>query len=160
MPASSNAAASAAPFVFTPMASVANLPVVGNGTLGSLNGLKGNLSLAQGTNITITEAGNVLTVGAPNTLTAVVHDQTLTGSGTLASPLGAVQSEALIEPVASRTDVIFNESQGLNTADLFLVPAGKRLVIEHVSADCNIPTGQRISSFYIAIGAYPRSNYN
>ena len=36
MPASSNSAASGAPFVLTPTASVANLPVVGNGTPGRL----------------------------------------------------------------------------------------------------------------------------
>lgn len=55
----------------------------------SLNGLKGDLQLAAGANITITPAGNTLTVAAPNALTAVAHDTTLTGNGTQASPLSA-----------------------------------------------------------------------
>ncbi|HEV8482231.1 MAG TPA: hypothetical protein VGV87_01625 [Blastocatellia bacterium] len=121
----------------------------------SLNGLKGSLTLAQGTNITITEAGNTLTVGAPNTLTAVVHDQTLTGIGTLASPLSAVQSEALIEPVAADGFVSFIGNNQVKV-DLFTVPAGKRLVIEHVSADCEIPTGQRLLNVSITILPFPK----
>jgi len=41
-----------------------------------------------GSNITITPSGNTLTISAPNTLTSVAHDATLTGNGTAASPLG------------------------------------------------------------------------
>jgi hypothetical protein len=57
----------------------------------SLNGLKGDLTLAEGANITVTKAGNTLTVAAPNTLTAVAHDTTLIGNGTPASPLSVVK---------------------------------------------------------------------
>lgn len=54
----------------------------------SLNGLTGDVQLAAGTNITISPAGNTLTIAATNTLTGVSHDTTLTGNGTTASPLG------------------------------------------------------------------------
>jgi hypothetical protein len=54
----------------------------------SLNGLQGDLTLAAGANITVTPSGgNTLTVAAPNVLTTVVHNATLTGNGTAASPL-------------------------------------------------------------------------
>ncbi|MBI3950448.1 MAG: hypothetical protein HY314_08350 [Acidobacteria bacterium] len=54
----------------------------------SLNGLVGNLMLAGGANITITPAGNTLTIAAPNALTSVAHNTTLTGNGTVGTPLG------------------------------------------------------------------------
>jgi hypothetical protein len=62
--------------------------VAPNDVVRSLNGLKGDVLLAAGSNIEITPAGNTLTVAAPNVLTAVAHDATLTGNGTQASPLG------------------------------------------------------------------------
>jgi hypothetical protein len=54
----------------------------------SLNNLKGNVTLAAGANIAITPNGNTLTIAAPNLLTKVAHDSTLTGDGTAANPLG------------------------------------------------------------------------
>jgi trimeric autotransporter adhesin len=53
----------------------------------SFNGLFDNIQLAAGANITITPAGNTLTIAAPNALSAVAHDATLTGNGTSASVL-------------------------------------------------------------------------
>jgi hypothetical protein len=80
----------------------------------------------------------------------VVHDQTLTGSGTLASPLGAVQSEALIEPVVSAITINFAAgSYEAAQGTLFTVPAGKRLVVEHVSGVCIMQPGQRVLIFGI-----------
>ena len=64
-------------------------PKIAGGTVvRSLNGLFDNVSLAGGSNITITPAGNTLTIAAPDSLSSVAHDPTLTGSGTAASPLG------------------------------------------------------------------------
>ena len=64
-------------------------PKIANGTVvRSFNGLFDNVSLVAGNNITITPAGNTLTISAPNTLTSVAHDATLSGNGTTASPLG------------------------------------------------------------------------
>ncbi len=54
----------------------------------SLNGLMGDLQLAAGANINITPSGNLLTIAAPNLLSAIAHDGTLAGNGTQASPLG------------------------------------------------------------------------
>ncbi len=53
----------------------------------SLNALKDNVTLAGGTNITITPSGNTLTIGAPATLTGVQHNATLDGDGTGGTPL-------------------------------------------------------------------------
>jgi hypothetical protein len=64
-------------------------PKIANGTVvRSLNGLFDNVQLAAGANITITTAGNMLTIAAPNSLTSVTHDATLAGAGTSGSPLG------------------------------------------------------------------------
>lgn len=64
-------------------------PKIANGTVvRSFNGLFDNISLLAGSNITITPAGNTLTISAPNALSSVAHDSTLTGNGTAASPLG------------------------------------------------------------------------
>jgi hypothetical protein len=54
----------------------------------SLNGLTGDVQLEAGANITITPAGNTLTIAATGGLTGVAHDATLAGNGTAASPLG------------------------------------------------------------------------
>ena len=63
-------------------------PKIANGTVvRSFNGLFDNLTLAAGTNITITPAGNTLTIASPNSLTSVAHGSTLTGNGTSGSPL-------------------------------------------------------------------------
>ncbi len=63
-----------------------------NQVVRSLNGLTGNVTLAAGANITITQAGSTISVAAPNALTTVAHDTTLNGEGTAVSPLGVVQS--------------------------------------------------------------------
>ena len=61
---------------------------IANGTVvRSLNGLFDNIQLAGGTNITITPAGNTLTIAAPNVLAGVTHDATLAGNGSTAMPL-------------------------------------------------------------------------
>lgn len=53
----------------------------------SLNTLQGDVTLQAGTNITITPSGNMLMISAPNALTGIVHDSSLKGNGTAASPL-------------------------------------------------------------------------
>jgi hypothetical protein len=57
----------------------------------SLNGLHENVTLAAGSNVTITPSGNTLTLaaaGGSGGLAAVAHDDTLTGDGTGGTPLG------------------------------------------------------------------------
>lgn len=64
-------------------------PKIANGTVvRSLNGLFDNVAILGSSNITITPAGNTLTISTPNSLSSVAHDTTLTGNGTAASPLG------------------------------------------------------------------------
>jgi hypothetical protein len=59
-----------------------------NQVVRSLNGLQGDLTLAAGTNITVTSSGGTtLTIAAPNLLTSVSHNTTLTGNGTATLPL-------------------------------------------------------------------------
>jgi len=54
----------------------------------TVNGLVGDVVLAEGPNVTITPTGNTLTIAAPNALTGVTHDSTLSGEGTGGAPLG------------------------------------------------------------------------
>jgi hypothetical protein len=54
----------------------------------SLNGLKDDVTLVAGSNITITPSVNTLTIsGSASGLSSVSHDGTLTGNGTNGSPL-------------------------------------------------------------------------
>jgi hypothetical protein len=111
--------------------------VAPNDVVRSLNGLKGDLLLAGGANITVSSAGNTITVAAPNALTRVAHDATLTGDGTTASPLSVVQGAGeASQPV--QVELGYNSEIG--TTAPFTVPAGKRLVIEYVGAFYAVPT--------------------
>jgi len=121
----------------------------------SLNGLKGDLLLAGGANITVSSAGNTITVAAPNALTKVTHDNTLTGEGTAASPLSAVSSESLIQPFAVEGFFVSPPGAIAAAGVLTSVPTGKRLVIEHASAACVLPAGQRVLRLRIATKASP-----
>jgi hypothetical protein len=68
--------------------------LLGGGTAGvtSLNGLTGALTIAHGANTTVNVNGSTITIdavsGSGTGLTAVAHDNSLTGSGTVATPLG------------------------------------------------------------------------
>jgi hypothetical protein len=53
----------------------------------SINGLFDNVNLVAGSNITLTPSGSSLTIAAPDSLTGVTHNATLSGDGTGASPL-------------------------------------------------------------------------
>lgn len=123
--------------------------IASNDVVRSLNGLKGDLLLAGGANITITPAGNTITVAAPNALTKVAHNNTLTGEGTAASPLSVVQSASQIEPISAGAVFALTPGDFSGSAVIYAVPAGKRLVIEHVSFDCNMPIGQFIRALNI-----------
>ena len=54
----------------------------------SLNGLFDNVSVAAGSNITITPSADTVTIAATGLLSSVNHDSTFTGDGTAPSPLG------------------------------------------------------------------------
>jgi hypothetical protein len=123
--------------------------VAANDVVRSLNGLKGDVQLAAGANIAVTQGGNVITVAAPNVLTTVAHDATLKGEGTALSPLSVVQSEATIEPTGANLTFSIPAGSTNVSATIYTVPAGKRLVIEHVSATCIAPATQVTAQFEI-----------
>lgn len=129
--------------------------ITSNDVVRSLNGLKGDLLLAGNANITVSYAGNTITVAAPNVLTAVTHDRTLTGDGTPASPLSAVSSDSLIEPFAAEGGFNIAPSGDFGTGVLTSVPTGKRLVIEQASGTCILPIGQRAVRLRIVTSPSP-----
>jgi hypothetical protein len=53
----------------------------------TLNGLRGDVTLQAGENLTLAVLGNTVMIAAPGLLPAVAHDGTLAGDGTAASPL-------------------------------------------------------------------------
>jgi hypothetical protein len=72
----------------------------------SLNGLFDTVTLVgAGPNITITPSGNMLTIAAPNALSSVAHNATLTGNGTSGMPLSVAAPLSLSQsfPIAILT---------------------------------------------------------
>jgi hypothetical protein len=71
------------------------------GTAGvtSLNGLTGALTIAHGANTTVNVSGNTITIdavaGSGTGLTAVAHDNSLAGSGTVALPLSVANGQVV-----------------------------------------------------------------
>jgi hypothetical protein len=72
----------------------------------SLNGLKGDLTLTAGTNIVITPSSSTLTIAAPDALTRVATDFTLSGVGTLDSRLRVAVPLSLVGIPGSGANVI------------------------------------------------------
>jgi hypothetical protein len=94
--------------------------------------------------------GTVQATATVGGLQSVIHDATLTGNGTAASPLSVVQSGGVGE---TTTPVQFVLNSSSNT---FIVPAGKRLVIEFVSGAFGIQTasGDRFGwSLFTTVGS-------
>jgi hypothetical protein len=78
----------------------------------SLNGLKGDVTIGAGANITIIPSGNTLTIAAANALAAVAHDATLTGNGTSGSPLGVAIPLTLTGTVPNNGSILTVENSG------------------------------------------------
>ena len=136
---------------------VTSNPALAPNVVKNLNGLTGDVTLQAGANITVTPNGNSLIVAAPNAISAVVTDASLTGNGTPGSPLRVAPA---VDP-AARFSETFRFSIAPNVsiggAELMVVPAGKRLVVEHASGQCIAPPGQFISKFEIGIyGTLPK----
>lgn len=122
-----------------------------NKVVRSLNGLRGDLALAAGTNITVTPSGgNTLTIAAPDVLTSVFHNTTLTGNGTAASPLGIADGgvgtpQLAINAVTAANIGPGNVVKGLNGlmddvtlaagSGITLTPVGNTLTIASTAAD-------------------------
>ena len=89
--------------------------------------------------------GTLQTTAAVSGLTSVVHDSTLTGSGTQMSPLG-IPSQLMVrdsDNPARQPFVATLLSPNPNTF-FFIVPNGKRLVIEYVSGEGSLPAGNKL----------------
>jgi hypothetical protein len=119
----------------------------------SLNGLTDNVGLAAGANVTLTPSGNTLTIAAPNSLTAVAHDSTLTGNGTSGSPLGVIagnSSAAFFSSEDITGGGVFLDSPGLDVVSK-TVPAGSYVIFarvgmsnadsDHQDVVCTLNTG-------------------
>jgi hypothetical protein len=122
-----------------------------NQVVRSLNSLRGDLILAAGANITVTQSGgNTLTIAAPNALTAVAHNTTLNGNGTAASPLsiadGGVGTNQLANNAVTAAKIapgnVIKSLNGLNDnvtlaagSGITLTPAGNTLTIAATAAD-------------------------
>jgi hypothetical protein len=89
----------------------------------TVNGLVGDVTLAPGSNVTITPSGSTLTIDATTGLTNVAHDGTLIGNGTDGAPLGvaaplALTSNQLLAPALSGSNTsssgsgVFGRSNG------------------------------------------------
>lgn len=124
-------------------------------SVASLSGLKGAVTLSGGSNIAITPTGNTLTVSALNTLTAVAHDATLAGDGTPTSPLSAVSTASQDQPFVAGNGSGFTNA--LSQILLTTVPAGKRLVIEQVTASCFLGPGERL--VFLTLKIEPHSHH-
>jgi hypothetical protein len=74
-------------------------------------------------------------------LTAIAHDDTLTGAGTLNSPLRVASFVGQPFVVSSES---FSQINSLIEGLLTTVPMGKLLVIEQVTASCVLGAGERL----------------
>jgi hypothetical protein len=100
--------------------------------------------------------GTVQATSQTGSLFAVAHDQTLTGNGTAASPLHVIQTDSLLDAVSRSALVEIDMSNPTGVGTLYTVPAGKRLVVEHVSAACGLPLGQHLG--FVSITTTPTQN--
>ena len=117
----------------------------------SLNDLTGDVTLQAGANITVTPDGNSLIVAAPNALTSVVTDASLTGNGTQGNPLRVAPAVDSTMRFSETFRFSIAPNISIGGAELMIVPAGKRLVVEHASGQCIVPPGQFIFKFEISI---------
>jgi hypothetical protein len=155
---------------------------IANGTVvRSFNGLFDNVSLVAGNNITITPTGNTLTIAAPNSLTSIAHDATLTGAGTAASPLGVANggigtaqladnavtlSKIAVGQVVTRLNNLTEAVTLAAGPNITITPSGNTLTIagadssgtayhaiSNVSADLSDP-GRTVISKQVPAGSY------
>jgi len=123
----------------------------------SLNGVTDNVNITTDNNLVIAPAGAGLIIKAPNMLTTVAHDTSLTGNGTSGSPLSvAVAVAPSQQPVVFTTSfqIISPETTcQVGCAAGYTVPQGQRLVIQQLAATvtCGASPGQRYSAFAATI---------
>jgi len=114
------------------------------GTAGvtSLNGLTGALTISHGANTTVNVNGSTITIdavsGSGTGLTAVAHDNSLTGSGTVALPLGIANGQvvrSLNVGAATLHDAV-TLAAGSNVT---LTPSGSTITIAATGGGLTLP---------------------
>jgi hypothetical protein len=90
----------------------------------SLNGMFDNVTLTQGSNITITPSGNMLTLAAPNALSSISHNATLMGNGTGGMPLGVAIPLSLSGATAISVMTVTNTGSGISVFGSSVSDAG------------------------------------
>ncbi len=91
----------------------------------SFNGLTDSISLAAGSNVTITPSGNTLTIAASGSgggLATVSHDGTLAGNGTSGLPLGITNGGVGTTQLASAAVTDANVAGGISYSKLSGAP--------------------------------------
>jgi hypothetical protein len=83
-----------------------------NQVVSSLNGLKGDVTLQAGPNVTLTPNGNTLIIAAPNALTSIFHGPTLTGTGAQALPLGVAVPLSLVGSTGPVANILTIQNTG------------------------------------------------
>src|SRR5262249_34116686 len=96
--------------------------------------------------------GTIQTTAALGGPVSVVHDSTLAGGGTQASPLGIASPLTVrdLDNPARQPFVATMLSVNANTS-FFTVPAGKLLVIEYVSGQGTLPAGEKLLSVRLQV---------
>jgi len=96
--------------------------------------------------------GTLQTTSAAGSLLTVTHDMTLSGNGTVASPLGVASplmvrdlDNPALQPIQASGLCTAQEPNGGCAVEIYTVPEGKRLVIEFVSMLAVVPSGQQAS---------------
>ena len=108
----------------------------GGGTAGvtSLNGLTGALTIAHGANTTVNINGSTITIdavsGSGTGLTAVAHDNSLAGSGTVAVPLGIANGQVVRSLTAGGTTLHDNITLAAGNG-ISVTPSGSSIQIAY-----------------------------
>jgi hypothetical protein len=120
----------------------------------SLNGLADHVILGAGSNISITQSGNTLTIASMLGLTSVAHDSTLQGDGTSGLPLGianlAVGTNQLADSAitaqkiaAGQVVTSINNLRGNVTlaagSNITITPSGNTLTIGASTSSSQLP---------------------
>lgn len=140
-------------------------PKIANGTVvRSFNGLFDNVLLVAGNNITLTPSGNTIVIASPDSLTSVAHNSTLSGNGTMASPLsvanGGVGTAQLATGAVTLDKIALNQVVvSVNNltervtlaagANISITPSGNTLTIAGTAAGAPTAYHNTVEHFFV-----------
>ena len=99
-------------------------------------GISGEPTVHIDPNDTITVGGNVTETIAPN--------QTITVGNGPGNPIPVQETEPVREPVDNSGTFVINDGQNSASLQLYTVPLGKRLILQNLSFNATMPTGETI----------------